>query len=379
MKKQLFHLILLCILLIIGKLAAGQAVNFYYELKPGTNDRDTVIVYALSNSNSSVLVNAVNFSFAFQSSCSATVPLSVCSTVDTLIEVNYSWFTPNWSSFAFIEKCNISNPVGITWNGTAYNHRFSYGHANLNTPWNVPPSNSPDKMEIMKLVIDKVCVGDVYMENKLENPVNTLGDATFNELSFQIFRFGSAFPVDFASFEAEKTNNNHVRLHWVTQKELNSDYFQVQKSFTGRFDSPLKLGNVTAAGVSDEMKSYEFWDTSPVARQVFYRLKHVDKDGLVQYSPTVQLNFDKGGYTMYAVSDPIDKNLTIKLFSNDDQSYQLSLLDLHGQTIKKDQYRFGPASGDQLQWEISDLPAGMYLLQVIDNTFNQKTIKVYIH
>lgn len=326
---------------------------------------------------SAVSISAVNFSFAFQSSCSSALPPSSCTSLDTLVEVNYSWFTTNWG--AFLERCELKNNLSLSYNSLAYNHRFSYGNGSIQTPWTVPGVNSPTRMLILKLVLDKTCVGDIYMENHFENGVNQISDATFSPVSFQIFRFGAAFPVDFLSFEAEKAENDQVKLNWVTQQELNSDYFQVQKSYTGRFDDPIKLGNVAATGVSDEKRSYEFWDTSPPASQVFYRLKQVDTDGVVQYSTTVEVKFEDSRYAMYAVADRSDKTLTIKLFSSEDNLYKLALLDLQGRILRQGPYRFGPNEGDQLIWQTNDLPAGIYLLQVIDNTFQEKTIKVYLY
>jgi hypothetical protein len=176
--------------------------------------------------------------------------------MDTLIEVNYSWFSNNWGSF--FERCEIKNNVSLLYNSLSYGFRFSYGSSSTLTPWVVPASTAPSRMLIFKLTLDKTCLGEVHLENQSENSINQISNSAFVPIPYQIFRFGSAFPVDFAAFDAEFTDDDLVKLSWITENEVNSDYFEVQKSYTGRFDAPEILGQVTAIGNSEELTPYEF-------------------------------------------------------------------------------------------------------------------------
>ncbi len=379
MKRQLFTIFLLCILSLVSKQAFGQLVNFYYEIVAGPNDRDSVIVYAMSNSASSAQVSAVNFSFAFQSSCSASFPTGACANQDTLIEIYYSYFSQNWGSF--LERCEIKNTVSLSYNSLTYNHRFSYGNSSILTPWVVPPSTASSRMVVMKLLLDSNCLGDIYMENETENPINQVSNATFSRVNYQIVRFGSAFPVEFVSFGAEEVPDKEVKLSWSTQQEINSDYFQIQKSYSGRFNEPIIVGELRAQGFSDEKVSYSFFDKYTQETHLFYRLKIVDGDGSYRYSQTAEVQLEQDNFPLLVGPNPVKDRLHISVPIQQDKHFDFKLYDLQSRILLHDQKRLGSGLGESLQWQMSHLPAGMYLLEAseMEEPYRKQTIKVHLY
>ena len=95
-----------------------------------------------------------------------------------------------------------------------------------------------------------------------------------------------ALPVELKSFQATVINNQ-VQLQWQTTSEANAAHFIVEKSNDGQVFTAIS--KVAAVGNSAVLQTYQFTDNQPsfFNRNIFYRLKQVDKDGTVKYSKTV--------------------------------------------------------------------------------------------
>lgn len=98
-------------------------------------------------------------------------------------------------------------------------------------------------------------------------------------------------PVELLTFTATLKGEDGL-LTWRTASERNSDFFEVQQSSDGR-TWPQVLGQVPAAGTSTSPRNYTYTDAR-IARYgvpvVYYRLRQVDRDGTVSYSPVAALH-----------------------------------------------------------------------------------------
>lgn len=106
-------------------------------------------------------------------------------------------------------------------------------------------------------------------------------------------------PVVLVAFTAER-QGEAARLAWATASEQNSAYFEVQASADGRTFRPLD--QVAAAGSSLTRRDYAYLDAglpdygSPL---VYYRLRQVDLDGRVAYSPVRVVAANGTGLSVY--------------------------------------------------------------------------------
>jgi hypothetical protein len=111
--------------------------------------------------------------------------------------------------------------------------------------------------------------------NKVDNPLTGTAPLPVTLLQFTAARQGSA-----------------VAVAWATATEKNSAYFQVERSADGhRFTA---IGRVEAQGTSTSRHAYAALDAKPLAGLSYYRLRQVDLDGTVAYSPTVAVRFEGG-------------------------------------------------------------------------------------
>lgn len=85
-----------------------------------------------------------------------------------------------------------------------------------------------------------------------------------------------ALPISLVKFEAEKLAEK-VKLNWVTATEINNDKFIIERSANGKeFEF---LSEISGAGNSKELNSYELVDASPLKGTSYYRLTQIDFNG----------------------------------------------------------------------------------------------------
>lgn len=88
-------------------------------------------------------------------------------------------------------------------------------------------------------------------------------------------------PIELSYFRAS-VQQNAVVLNWVTQSEIQSNYFAVMQSNDGI--NWRELSRIKAAGNTRTQVNYSWKDISPVTGDNYYQLKMVDQDGAVAYS-----------------------------------------------------------------------------------------------
>ena len=125
-------------------------------------------------------------------------------------------------------------------------------------------------------------------------------------------------PVQLTSFNAAKANGRVV-LNWATAQELNSDYYEVQRSTDAA--TWTTITTVQAAGNSSSVLNYKAEDAAAASGNVYYRLKMVDNDATFAYSNIARLSFTSVNGKLFAYPNPAtnytvissDKNLMGKV------------------------------------------------------------------
>ena len=94
-------------------------------------------------------------------------------------------------------------------------------------------------------------------------------------------------PVKLSSFTG-RYSNGIATLDWQTSQELNSDYFELFRSYDAiEFVSVAKIAS---AGFSNIIKNYNYNDRIGGANNVYYRLKQVDINGKETFSSIIKLS-----------------------------------------------------------------------------------------
>jgi hypothetical protein len=163
-------------------------------------------------------------------------------------------------------------------------------------------------------------------------------------------------PVKLVSFEAMPMKSQ-ILLTWQTATETNNEYFDVQRSTNGTVWEDLV--RVSGAGNSTTLLKYETADPLPYNGTSYYRLKQVDYDGTFEYSPVKAVDFIYGN-TLF----PNPTTGIITLTSGDDvlELSNVSVISSFGRIVN-DKVSVKQLSTNQLQIDMSLLPAGIYLVR----------------
>ncbi len=123
-------------------------------------------------------------------------------------------------------------------------------------------------------------------------------------------------PVKLVQFHAQYAKSTKsVQLFWSTANEINSSYFEVERSVNGRDFKPM--GRVNAAGNSNKTITYKLNDDNlPIHNKIYYRLKIMDIDGQFTYSKVVEVNLldeTKVKQVLSVYPNPVASELNIAL------------------------------------------------------------------
>lgn len=108
--------------------------------------------------------------------------------------------------------------------------------------------------------------------------------------AFDQFVFEQALPVHLVAFAAQRAENG-VDLSWETATEVNSAYFDVERSADAQ--NWKQIGRVTANGSSGQMVAYRFRDEINAREEHYYRLKMADADSSYAYSKICHVPAEK--------------------------------------------------------------------------------------
>ncbi|GAA5224997.1 hypothetical protein GCM10025777_56280 [Membranihabitans marinus] len=148
-------------------------------------------------------------------------------------------------------------------------------------------------------------------------------------------------PVELTNFQVAKENQSSL-ITWSTFSELNSSFFEVQRSTNGIvFET---IGTVDAAGNSPDQIEYSFTDSNPKRGINYYRLNMVDLDATSVFSEIKFLNFATSFFNREVPITvfPNPASQFIRLLSNEElEGHTVSLLNLRGSVLKTLPYSSG--------------------------------------
>ena len=183
-----------------------------------------------------------------------------------------------------------------------------------------------------------------------------------------VYKPQGPLPVNILYFTAQKNTATSSLLNWKTSQEINSAYFDVERSMDAVVFK--KIGKVLAAGNSSTEKVYSFIDNNPEPGINYYRLKQVDVDGKFIYTPARQLIFDKteAGTVKY-YPNPTNGLLTIELPNINNQEMKLVNIS-NSAGLVVNQLRISSNSGNKIQFDFSKYAKGIYFIQIKTNSLN---------
>jgi len=206
-------------------------------------------------------------------------------------------------------------------------------------------------------------VGVVIQQNAQATYSFDIGDPTLNtgtgDLPLTAANCDILLPVKLSFFDA-RVSNCAVSLNWAS--EIESGFKNYEVEYSGDGSNFKTIATLPAAEITGTSQKYTYTDPTPRQGNVFYRLKMVDVDGRFDYSKVVvmKINCNESQLTVYP--NPVIDILNINITTSQDETTTGKLFDSEGRLI----YSHNLVSGTNTV-NMSKLPAGVYLLQLISN------------
>ncbi|CAH1001455.1 hypothetical protein LEM8419_02358 [Neolewinella maritima] len=178
-----------------------------------------------------------------------------------------------------------------------------------------------------------------------------------------------AAPVELLAFTAT-ADDAGVLLRWTTSSETENAGFTVEASPDGtRFAA---IGEVAGQGTTTETQHYSLTDPTPRAGTTYYRLRQTDFDGTFSLSDVVSVDFV---VTHSILGNPYPNpsaatQVTLDYTTEQSRTLTGRLYGITGQVLRQWRQDVG-AGRSQLTVDLTDLSAGVYLLQLHDGREGQ--------
>ncbi len=192
------------------------------------------------------------------------------------------------------------------------------------------------------------------LRDATNNFVTTTG-LTNIDLKLLTLAVQTVVPITLTRFIAE--NNGCVaNLKWTTAFEQNNKHFEVQHSTDGIIFNTV--GILPSNGNSNVERNYTF-SSNLKNQNNYFRLRMVDLDGSSKFSPIEMVKTTCSNKVITLYPNPTREMVTITGLSGENH---LRLLDNLGQVIKSIK-----TSNPSETINISNMPAGTYIIQVVSN------------
>jgi hypothetical protein len=165
------------------------------------------------------------------------------------------------------------------------------------------------------------------------------GSVTWNSVStFSPFTLGSnspannPLPVKFSNIRAYPIGMNN-RIEWTNETEEGVAGYEIEKSIDGR--DFIRINTINASRNDGSKEAYTDIDDSVYNKTTWYRIKAIDWNGNLTYSPIVKVNRDgSGDGKLLVYPNPVTgKQLTIQFNSPERSNYIINVVNLAGQQL----------------------------------------------
>ncbi len=210
---------------------------------------------------------------------------------------------------------------------------------------------------------------DLNGSTKVNFSVNSSTASMVNDRFRIVFKPAAVLPVTFTSVSARE-NNHKIVVEWKVVQQLNIKSYEVERSADGRTFNKMH----STAPVAGDNASYTWLDEKPLPGANFFRVRNLDQDGSLHYSPVVKVEMATRGEGYSVYPNPV-RNSTIGFqFKNKPGGeYRLRLLNLAGQVVFTKSLVHGGGNNRQSVAIGKHLDSGLYKLE-ITNAANEATV-----
>lgn len=174
-----------------------------------------------------------------------------------------------------------------------------------------------------------------------------------------------ALPILWRDFTVVKKGQDAL-LHWLVSNEHPGDSYIAMRSFDGsNFE---QIAFLTATFGNSSGNEYQYTDLAPAHRcngdckTAFYRITHLATDGRISYSFVRRVALDQVTGSIQVYPNPANTLLNIVFQNPADAVANIQLFNSIGSMMLHQQ----ASTSQSISIDVSNLPAGIYVLRVVD-------------
>lgn len=189
-----------------------------------------------------------------------------------------------------------------------------------------------------------------------------------------IINCGVILNTNLNSFAAALVQSNAV-LSWSVTAANDFSHFEIEKSNDGRnFNSIATL----QADNTGSILNYNFTDPEKITAINFYRLKLIDKNGLLGYSSAIAVSNKNIDFEIKSITNPVTSYVNIEYILPKDGKVMINLQDILGKSIRQYELKGSKGLNKSRLDNLNDLPMGTYIISVSYNNsvINKRFIKM---
>ncbi|MFT7605559.1 MAG: hypothetical protein ACI8VT_003154 [Saprospiraceae bacterium] len=179
-------------------------------------------------------------------------------------------------------------------------------------------------------------------------------------------------PVELIAFDAKAVGCD-ILINWQTAIEENFERFELERSSDG-----IRFETITVAFGEGGLinQHYQHFDRNAITLN-YYRLKMIDLDGSFNYSTAILVTTDCGKDSKFILyPNPISEEqneVTLKFFTPAaSEQVAVTIQDIHGKILDSKIINTVPG-WNSVQWNVRDLPAGVFFFTTRGNGSKQIT------
>jgi hypothetical protein len=199
----------------------------------------------------------------------------------------------------------------------------------------------------------------------VDNPlVQRSGLTTFSQFAITSPAV-NPLPVELVSFTAT-CEDDYVGLKWLTESEINADYFTLESSLDG--SAWQQINQQQANGTTFIQNTYTYNDSTRNASLVYYRLRQYDLDGNLSLEKIIASNcIFSNDFSFELYPNPNNGQFNVAIHSNVQKDAQIGVYTADGKLV--DNKSVALTSGSNLfPISLNEVPTGIYFVHLIIGT-----------
>jgi hypothetical protein len=187
-----------------------------------------------------------------------------------------------------------------------------------------------------------------------------------------------ALPVDWLDISVKKVDNVH-KLDWSVAREVNADYYLVERRIGEKGEFRIVSDKIKANGNSNNVNFYTFLDRDISESGVYYyRIRQVDTDERFSYSKIVSVQ-NLGEYNISVFPNPARFDANITLHLSDESNVKIELMDASSRILQLiSKTHLAQAGEHTFALNLNELTVGVYTIAITvnDQVMYRKLIKI---